>query len=70
MPSTHVGTSGWQHNTFAGRFYPDDIAQDDWFDPEQHARIARAVAEKFERTVSRLVAFCRVHVVGAGAPVE
>jgi len=30
VPSTHIGTSGWQHDSFAGRFYPDDIAQDDW----------------------------------------
>ena len=30
MPSTHIGTSGWQHDPFAGRFYPDDVSQDDW----------------------------------------
>ncbi len=30
MPDVHIGTSGWQHDPFAGRFYPDDIAQDDW----------------------------------------
>ena len=29
MPSTYIGTSGWQHDTFAGRFYPDDLAQSD-----------------------------------------
>lgn len=33
----------------------------EWFDPEQHAGIARAVAEKFDRTVSRLHALCEVH---------
>ena len=33
---------------------------DDWFAPEQRAGIARAVAEKFERTVSRLHALCQV----------
>ena len=36
---------------------------DDWFAPEQHAGIARAVAEKFERTVSRLHALCQIHAV-------
>jgi uncharacterized protein YecE (DUF72 family) len=30
VPLLHIGTSGWQHNTFSGRFYPDGIAQDDW----------------------------------------
>jgi uncharacterized protein YecE (DUF72 family) len=30
VPSTHIGTSGWQHDPFAGRFYPDDVPQDDW----------------------------------------
>ncbi|ABC43783.1 uncharacterized protein YecE (DUF72 family) [Salinibacter ruber] len=30
MPSTHIGTSGWQHDPFAGRFYPDEVPQDDW----------------------------------------
>ncbi len=29
MPQVHVGTSGWQHDTFAGRFYPDDLSPDD-----------------------------------------
>ncbi|PSQ76304.1 MAG: DUF72 domain-containing protein [Bacteroidetes bacterium QH_7_62_13] len=29
MPSLHIGTSGWQHDPFAGRFYPDDLAQGD-----------------------------------------
>ena len=32
----------------------------DWFDPDQHAGLARAVAEKFDRTVSRLHALCEV----------
>jgi cell division protein ZapE len=35
----------------------------DWFAPEQHAGIARAVAEKFERTVSRLHALCQIRTV-------
>jgi uncharacterized protein YecE (DUF72 family) len=29
MPSLHIGTSGWQHDPFAGRFYPDNLAQGD-----------------------------------------
>ncbi|MFB6279183.1 MAG: AFG1/ZapE family ATPase [Salinibacter sp.] len=36
---------------------------DDWFDPDRHAGLARAVAEKFERTVSRLHALCRIRSV-------
>jgi len=36
---------------------------DDWFAPDQHAGIARAVAEKFDRTVSRLHALCTVRSV-------
>jgi cell division protein ZapE len=38
---------------------------DAWFTPDQHAGVARAVAKKFERTVSRLHALCHIHVVGA-----
>jgi len=34
-----------------------------WFAPEEHAGVAQAVAEKFNRTVSRLHALCRVHRV-------
>jgi len=29
MPSANIGTSGWQHDPFAERFYPDDGVQDD-----------------------------------------
>jgi uncharacterized protein YecE (DUF72 family) len=29
MPTCWIGTSGWQHDSFAGRFYPDDLAQSD-----------------------------------------
>ena len=29
MPSTHIGTSGWQHDPFAVRVYPDDLATED-----------------------------------------
>jgi cell division protein ZapE len=31
-----------------------------WFDPSQHAGIAQAIAEKFERTVSRIYDMCQV----------
>lgn len=37
---------------------------DAWFAPDQHAGVARAVAKKFERTVSRLHALCRLRTVG------
>lgn len=37
---------------------------DDWFDPDRHAGLARAVAEKFDRTVSRLHALCQIRAVG------
>jgi cell division protein ZapE len=35
----------------------------DWFAPDQHAGIARAVAEKFDRTVSRLHALCEIRAL-------
>jgi len=35
-----------------------------WFDPSAHAGIAQAVAEKFERTVSRIYDLCEVTEVG------
>jgi cell division protein ZapE len=38
-----------------------------WFAPDEHAGVARAVAEKFDRTVSRLHAMCRIEAVHAGA---
>jgi cell division protein ZapE len=43
---------------------------DDWFAPDQHAGIARAVAEKFDRTVSRLHALCTVHAAARAQPRE
>lgn len=41
---------------------------DAWFAPDRHAGVARAVAEKFERTVSRLHALCRIRSVEAEEP--
>jgi len=26
----HVGTSGWQYNSWKGRFYPKDVPKSDW----------------------------------------
>jgi cell division protein ZapE len=44
---------------------------DDWFDPDSFAGVARAVAEKFTRTVSRLRALCEVvEVSGATGSVS
>jgi cell division protein ZapE len=40
----------------------------EWFAPARHAGVAKAVAEKFDRTVSRLHALCDVQRVGAAAP--
>ncbi|MES3629798.1 MAG: AFG1/ZapE family ATPase [Longimonas sp.] len=41
---------------------------DDWFAPDQFAGLARAIAEKFTRTVSRLHALCAV--VSVSTPVK
>lgn len=47
---------------------PPDV----WFDPDEHEGVARAVAQKFERTVSRLYAMCAVQSVASdsAAPVH
>lgn len=37
---------------------------EEWFDPDGHAGIAQAIAEKFERTVSRIYDMCEVGDVG------
>jgi uncharacterized protein YecE (DUF72 family) len=29
VPTLHIGTSGWQHDPFVGRFYPNDLPSDD-----------------------------------------
>ncbi len=50
-------------------FFSAPAPPDAWFDPEAHAGVARAVAEKFRRTVSRLHAMCEVvEVDGASSP--
>jgi cell division protein ZapE len=42
----------------------------DWFAPDERAGVARAVAEKFDRTVSRLHALCDVRPVEPDGPVR
>lgn len=44
-------------------YFTAQQAPDAWFAPEEHAGVAQAVAEKFDRTVSRLHALCRVDAV-------
>lgn len=44
-------------------YFTAERSPDEWFDPDQHEGIARAVAEKFDRTVSRLHALCRIRAV-------
>ncbi|MEF8866314.1 MAG: cell division protein ZapE, partial [Salinibacter sp.] len=48
------------HEDAPSLYFTAGQSSDDWFAPEQHAGIARAVAEKFDRTVSRLHALCRI----------
>jgi len=52
------------HDAAPALYFTAERPPGDWFDPERHAGIARAVAEKFERTVSRLHALCDVRAVG------
>jgi cell division protein ZapE len=49
-------------------YFTAERPPDAWFDPDRHAGVARAVAEKFERTVSRLHALCRLQRVGEETP--
>ncbi len=44
-------------------YFTAEQPPDDWFNPDQYAGIARAVAVKFDRTVSRLHALCRIRAV-------
>lgn len=30
MPATRIGTSGWQHDNWAGRFFPDGLPKTEW----------------------------------------
>ena len=52
-------------------YFTAEQPPDAWFAPDEHAGVAQAVAEKFDRTVSRLHALCRVEAVArreASAP--
>jgi len=49
------------HDDAPTLYFTAEQPPDDWFAPEQYAGIARAVAEKFGRTVSRLHALCEIH---------
>jgi cell division protein ZapE len=46
-------------------FFTSETPPERWFDPDAHAGVAGAVADKFTRTVSRLHALCDV-----GRPAE
>ena len=46
-------------------FFTAEAPPDAWFDPAAHAGIAKGIAEKFTRTVSRLHAMCEVERVPA-----
>ena len=48
------------HDKAPTLYFTAEQSPGEWFDPEQHAGIARAVAEKFDRTISRLHALCRI----------
>jgi cell division protein ZapE len=41
---------------------------DSWFAPDQHKGVAQAIAEKFDRTVSRLHALCNIQAIQQEKP--
>lgn len=41
-------------------YFTSEVPPETWFDPDPQEGVARAVAEKFERTVSRLHALCSI----------
>jgi len=49
------------HEDAPALYFTSTQAPDDWFAPEAHEGVAAAVAEKFDRTVSRLYALCAIH---------
>ncbi len=49
------------HEDAPALYFTAERPPDVWFDPDEHAGVAKAVAEKFDRTVSRLYALCQVH---------
>lgn len=44
-------------------YFTADAPPEDWFNPDAHAGLAKGIAEKFTRTVSRLYAMCTVEHV-------
>jgi cell division protein ZapE len=51
------------HDNAPTLYFTAERPPDAWFDPDAHAGVAQAVAEKFGRTVSRLHALCHVRPV-------
>ena len=51
-------------------YFTADRPPEDWFAPAAHSGVAAAVADKFERTVSRLHAMCTVHDETTPAPAD
>lgn len=51
------------HRDAPALYFSAEHAPDAWFDPEERAGVAQAVAEKFTRTVSRIHAMCSVETV-------
>lgn len=45
-------------------YFTSQTAPADWFDPSQHAGLARGIAEKFSRTVSRMTSLAEVTRIG------
>ena len=56
------------HEDAPALYFTAEQSPDHWFDPDRHAGLARAVAEKFGRTVSRLHALCQIRSLEAEAP--
>lgn len=51
------------HKDAPALYFSAEHSPDAWFDPEDRAGVAQAVAEKFTRTVSRIHAMCAVEPV-------
>ena len=54
------------HSDTPDLYFTSEQPPDAWFDPDGYAGVAEGVAEKFERTVSRIHALCTLH--GTGTP--
>lgn len=58
------------HRDAPSLYFTAEQPPDHWFAPDTQAGVARAVAEKFARTVSRVHAMCTIHHVGTEASVH